>query len=115
MKPTIHAAPIVRDVHGWFVHPQLPRFKADDEAAFSAWIVTSGIEVQRFWMHEDAPDLARRYQAGKGDCTAVSNWNPTPLGPDWWLLALCDSYGGPVAYFARPAPAIQQTAALQPT
>ena len=97
MKTTIDAAPIVRDAHGWYVHPQLPRYVDGDADAFAAWIAANAIEVQCLWMKEDAPDLAHRYWAGKDVACVVADWNPPPFGPDWWLLALCDSPTGPVA------------------
>ena len=108
MEKKIEAAPVTRDAQGWYEHPDLPSFEEGDAAKFKEWIDSQGLDVQRVWMDDDAPDLAERYLEGDGDPSALVDWQPTAPGTGWFLLALYDEENdGPVAWFARRASAAQ--------
>lgn len=60
----IQRAPIERDQDGWWPHPDGPEFE-EDVAAFKAWLVQQGLELQQWHMDSD---IGEQHPYTDGDC-----------------------------------------------
>ena len=98
MKPV----PVERDRLGWWEHPDLDRFTADDTKT-----PTHGVNVCRFADH--GIDIVRvpMPEALIGEDNHMEHWEPKPPSGDGWFCVLVwwpKSAGidnGPAAWFAR--------------
>ncbi|WP_433886642.1 hypothetical protein [Pseudomonas vranovensis] len=96
----IQPAPVVRDEHGMFQHPDLPDFEEGDGDKCKAWIAEQGLEVGKVSLEYADEAIANRYfESHDPDC---SYWEPgQPDGDGWFCLAIHDTDDGPVCWWAR--------------
>ncbi|CFQ55938.1 Uncharacterised protein [Yersinia frederiksenii] len=106
MIKTITAAPVERDSHGFWTHPDF--FEPANgnefgvEGEFDAWKALNRVTGAISWMEceENAEELQAAYDAG--DCD-LSMWQPTPpAGEGWFLASIHEAEDGPVCYWLRP-------------
>ncbi|HFR9151943.1 TPA: hypothetical protein ACTBC1_002345 [Yersinia enterocolitica] len=106
MIKTITAAPVERDSHGFWTHPDyfVPangnEFGVEGE--FDAWKALNRVVGTLDWMDcdDNAEELQAAYDAG--DCD-LSMWQPTPpAGDGWFMASIHDTEDGPVCYWLRP-------------
>ncbi|MFW5388343.1 hypothetical protein [Yersinia sp. 2542 StPb PI] len=106
MIKTITAAPVERDSHGFWTHPDyfVPangnEFGVEGE--FDAWKSLNRVVGTLDWMEceENAEELQAAYEAG--DCD-LSMWQPKPpAGDGWFMASIHDTEDGPVCYWLRP-------------
>ncbi|MGM7762970.1 MULTISPECIES: hypothetical protein [Yersinia] len=106
MIKTITAAPVERDSHGFWTHPDyfVPangnEFGVEGE--FDAWKALNRVVGTLDWMDcdENAEELQAAYDAG--DCN-LSMWQPEPpAGDGWFMASIHDTEDGPVCYWLRP-------------
>lgn len=106
MIKTITAAPVERDAHGFWTHPDyfVPangnEFGVEGE--FDAWKALNRVVGTLDWMDcdENAEELQAAYDAG--DCD-LSMWQPKPpAGDGWFMASIHDTEDGPVCYWLRP-------------
>ncbi|WP_238337655.1 hypothetical protein [Pseudomonas sp. SWRI51] len=89
-------APIERDQDGWWHHPDGPEFE-EDVAAFKAWLVQQGLELQQWHMDSD---IGEQHPYADGDCHCLG-WKPECPGPEWFLLGIFDTEEGPCVSWVR--------------
>ncbi|CFR00991.1 hypothetical protein [Yersinia frederiksenii] len=106
MIKTITAAPVERDSHGFWTHPDyfVPangnEFGVEGE--FDAWKALNRVVGTLDWMEceENAEELQAAYDAG--DCD-LSMWQPKPpAGDGWFMASIHDTEDGAVCYWLRP-------------
>ncbi|CNK92293.1 Uncharacterised protein [Yersinia pseudotuberculosis] len=106
MIKTITAAPVERDSHGFWTHPDyfVPangnEFGVEGE--FDAWKALNRVVGKLEWMEceDNAEELQAAYDAG--DCN-LSMWQPEPpAGDGWFMASIHDTEDGPVCYWLRP-------------
>lgn len=96
-----HAAPMMpnRTVSGSWVHPALEQTLQDatDQAALEGWIERNQLDTTTITMEEDAPFLAQQYADGQ---IKLSDWWPSPISNDAFLIMITDTDNGPIAMWA---------------
>lgn len=96
----IQSAPVVRDEHGMFQHPDMPDFDEGDEEKCRTWVAEQGLAVAMVSLEYADEAIANRYfESRDPDC---SYWEPDrPDGEGWFCLAIHDTDDGPVCWWAR--------------
>lgn len=106
MIKTITAAPVERDSHGFWTHPDFfepangNEFGAEGE--FYAWKMRNRVTGAMSWMEneENAEELQAAFYSVGCD---VSLWQPKPpAGDGWFLASIHDTEDGAVCYWLRP-------------
>ncbi|WP_261371699.1 hypothetical protein [Yersinia aleksiciae] len=106
MIKTITAAPVERDSHGFWTHPDF--FEPANgnefgvEGEFDAWKASNRVVGKLEWMEceENAEELQAAYDTG--DCN-LNIWQPKPpAGDGWFMGSIHDTEDGPVCYWLRP-------------
>ncbi|MBY0420552.1 MAG: hypothetical protein K2W88_21075, partial [Pararheinheimera sp.] len=70
---------------------------AADQAALEEWIEQNQLDVNYVSLEQDNPELAEKYAAGEFNLT---EWEPTPISKNSFLLMLTDTENGPIAMWA---------------
>lgn len=96
----------MRNLNGYWKHPQMPDFLGAPASDFNKWIVEHDLELRLVNMCDDPaakscwatyilPDIELKQ-------AALNAWKPTPPNADpWFLLAIAEGEVGPVAYWAQ--------------
>lgn len=96
-----HAAPMLpnRLDNGSWVHPALEQVlqEATDQTALENWIECNQLDTTTITMAEDAPYLAQQYADGD---IKLSDWWPSPISNEAFLLMITDTENGPIAMWA---------------
>jgi hypothetical protein len=100
----IIAAPVERDEHGFWSHPDLPNFEEGANAAYKAWVAAQGLTITHSDLEdepEDHPVYVSYFDNGDGNFSA---WTAAaPVGEGWFTLAIYDTEDGPRWWWARRA------------
>lgn len=102
----IQPAEVKRNEYGHWDHPDLPAFEGTDEAGPDApkwkdWLAAQQLEVCRFELEGEDDNHPAYKKYFDGSDPDISEWNPQPEGEGWFLLSICDTDDGPMAWFAR--------------
>ncbi|WP_145516114.1 hypothetical protein [Yersinia aleksiciae] len=106
MIKTITAAPVERDGHGFWTHPDF--FEPANgnefgvEGEFDAWKALNRVVGKLEWMEceENAEELQAAYDTGDYN---LNIWQPKPpAGDGWFMGSIHDTEDGPVCYWLRP-------------
>jgi hypothetical protein len=103
MPVTPEVMPVVRDTDGHWFHPDWPARATPDESSEEPTARALGLELG--WVHMESQVSDAVWDAysdsNSPDCNA---WTPAPpdSDPAWFLTAIFDSEGGPVAHWCRP-------------
>ncbi|MBC8737138.1 hypothetical protein F6X40_09995 [Paraburkholderia sp. UCT31] len=99
--PLVEPATVHRDKNGYWTHPLFANADVETPREWQIWLAAHQLTACLKYLEYEtcASAIADRYFEG-GDAN-VSDWNPTPPGPEWFLLSLHDTQNGPVAAFVR--------------